>query len=193
MAESSSRLRQIAAEIWGCIPQPELRKSSAPGVFWAYVGKLVDEAISTCGAFPQYSSLRALIGKTKLERPNDWQAIAFVEAVFGKASLVHGCWDAFDRLADAIESEQPPSPQLKVDLPSKTLTFDGVEYDVSSERALRWVKILADRAPDWISGTDLEKLDADLNTKRPDQLKKYLPLEIRNLIESRTGAGSTSI
>ncbi len=35
--------------------------------------------------------------------------------------------------------------RLKVDLDRKTLTLDDVEYDVTSERALRWVRVLSKR------------------------------------------------
>src|SRR5262249_970233 len=55
-----------------------------------------------------------------------------------------------------------PERRLTVDFSSKTLTFDGMKYPVSSERALRWVKILADRSPAWVSSSELEKIDRDL-------------------------------
>lgn len=85
----------------------------------------------------------------------------------------------------------PPSPpRLTVDLPSKTIHFDGNDYDCTSDRALRWVKILADCSPTWVSSADLEKIDRELLAPRTDKLKKLLPSKISILIESKTGAGS---
>jgi hypothetical protein len=83
----------------------------------------------------------------------------------------------------------PKAPRLTVDLAKKTITLDGQPYDVPSENALRWVKVLADHAGDWITGSALECYDPDL-AGRPDQWKKHLPKAISDLIESRTGAGS---
>jgi hypothetical protein len=99
--------------------------------------------------------------------------------------------------ADAVEHPsgdgKPPAVvrrTLTVDLDSKRLTLDGVPYDVSSERALRWVKILADNSPAWISSSELSSYDPDLTDVRSDRIKKYLPPEVRNLIDLRRGAGS---
>lgn len=82
------------------------------------------------------------------------------------------------------------SSRIAVDLARRSLTLNGVEYAVSSERALRWVNLLAEHPGEWISGVDLEKLDPALMTARPDKLKPFLPAEILILIESKPGAGS---
>lgn len=82
------------------------------------------------------------------------------------------------------------SARLTVDLACKSLTLDGNNYNVSSERALRWVKILVDHSPAWVSSSELGKIDRDLCTNRTDKLKSYLPPEVLNLIDSQTGAGS---
>lgn len=85
---------------------------------------------------------------------------------------------------------QPKPVRLQVDLEAKTLTLDGTTYPVSSERALRWVRILAERSPDWVSSSDLSKIDPDLLAVRTDKFKASLPKKVRDLITSRTGAGS---
>jgi hypothetical protein len=92
--------------------------------------------------------------------------------------------------AGAVKPQEPMAPRLTVDLPSKMLTFDGRAYPVRSERALRWVKVLADRAPAWVSSKELSRLDQDLLADRTDKFKKSLPAEVLKLIDSQTGAGS---
>jgi hypothetical protein len=92
--------------------------------------------------------------------------------------------------AGAVKPREPMAPRLTVDLPSKMLTFDGTAYPVRSERALRWVKVLADRAPAWVSSKELSRLDRDLLADRTDKFKKSLPAEVLKLIDSQTGAGS---
>jgi hypothetical protein len=85
-----------------------------------------------------------------------------------------------------------PPPRLSVDLARKTITFDGQKFDVLSEGALRWVKVLADHPGEWISGPDLKKYDSALDGARPDRLKKAksFPDSIRAIIETRRGPGS---
>ncbi|MHB8902145.1 MAG: hypothetical protein ACYC6Y_25590 [Thermoguttaceae bacterium] len=80
------------------------------------------------------------------------------------------------------------SQRLTVDLAKRTVTLDGIPYDVRSELALRWVKVLADHEGEWISGPDLAQYDRLLDGVRTDRLK--LPPEIQAVIESQTGAGS---
>jgi hypothetical protein len=87
-------------------------------------------------------------------------------------------------------SGKPPPPRLTVDLARKTITLDGVTHDISSERALRWVKALALHPGEWISSTELKKHDAELDGVRPDRLKKHLPSEVLSLIESDRRKGS---
>ena len=71
-----------------------------------------------------------------------------------------------------------------------TITLNGESYDVSSENALRWVKVLVDHAGDWIPSSVLKTYDPDLDGCRPDHLKKHLPKAILDLIHSKPGAGS---
>jgi hypothetical protein len=104
------------------------------------------------------------------------------------------------RLAEQVEYSEaitqpanPPlslPPRLTVDLVKKTITLDGVGYDVSSTQALRWIKVLADHPGEWISRPQLKDYDPDLDGCRTDHLKEYLPDAILNLIDSKTGAGS---
>jgi hypothetical protein len=103
----------------------------------------------------------------------------------GEAALVRA------RKAKSGEhSKEPPPPRLSVNLARKTLTLDGVTYDVSSENALRWVKVLAEHPGEWISGPELEKYDPQLANPRPDRWKPFLPNEFLSLIDSETGKGS---
>ena len=82
------------------------------------------------------------------------------------------------------QSEEEADRRIVVDMARKTLTFDGKDYDVSSERALKWVDRLAENPGEWVSGTDFEF------PLRTDKLKEFLHSEILALIESKPGAGS---
>jgi hypothetical protein len=85
----------------------------------------------------------------------------------------------------------PPARRLTVDLDRRTLTLDGVEYDVSSQSALQWVQVLADRPGEWVSSSDLPKLtNNELLDKRTDRYKRHLPEQVLALLDSETGAGS---
>lgn len=88
------------------------------------------------------------------------------------------------------QSQEPHAHRLTVDLPAKTITLDEEYYDVGSDNALRWVKVLAEHSDDWISGTDPKKYDRELEYERTDRFKKHLPEEILSLIDSETGKGS---
>ena len=94
------------------------------------------------------------------------------------------------RLDDGQSQSQQTHRRLIVDIATRTVSLDGQEWDVRSVNALRWVQILADRPKEWITSSDLEKLDNELINIRTDRLKKYLPEPIRDLIEAKTGAGS---
>lgn len=77
--------------------------------------------------------------------------------------------------------------QLNVDLDGKTVTLGDTTFDVDSDAALRWVKILNEHSGDWISSKDLIKFDKVLiGEVRPDRLKRLLPAGILELIESST-------
>ncbi len=69
----------------------------------------------------------------------------------------------------AGDSKAPPVPRLTVDLDQKTITLDGKSYDVPSDNALRWVKVLADHNGDWISGPKLPEFDKELLNPRTDR------------------------
>jgi hypothetical protein len=75
-------------------------------------------------------------------------------------------------------------------LARKSLTLDGSRYDVPSDNALRWVKVLAEHPNEWISGSELKKHDPELESVRTDRLREFLPEKVRALIDSKTGAGS---
>jgi hypothetical protein len=118
-----------------------------------------------------------------------------------------GCYarNLLESLEGAEVSEQPPKGTcasagarvavgdalgLSVDLRCKTVALDGVRYDVTSEQALRWLKVLAEHSGEWIAGPDLQTYDALLVGARTDKLRPYLPKAVAKLIESSTGKGS---
>jgi hypothetical protein len=90
----------------------------------------------------------------------------------------------------AEQHKEPPRPRLTVDLARRTVTLDGMTYEVSSDRALRWVKVLAEHPGEWISSTELKRYDPELDDPRPDRCKKHLPPEILSLINSDRRKGS---
>lgn len=75
--------------------------------------------------------------------------------------------------------------KMTVDLDRMTATLDGVAHDVDSERALRWLKVLAENPGVWISAPKMRSYDKLLTDVRPDRhCKPYLPDEILALIDS---------
>jgi hypothetical protein len=86
--------------------------------------------------------------------------------------------------------EQPAPPRLTVDLACKTIMLDGVTHDVSSDLALRWVKVLAEHRNEWISSPELKIYDSELDGARPDRFKQFLPETIRSLIDANRKKGS---
>jgi len=86
-----------------------------------------------------------------------------------------------------------PAALLTVDINNEELTFRGVTYSCTSERALRWVRVLASNPGVWISARELAKFDSQLLEPRTDQLTRFLPEAVRACIESSTGKGSRFI
>jgi hypothetical protein len=82
------------------------------------------------------------------------------------------------------------TPRIVVDVNRETITLDGKKWAVSSQQALRWVKVLAKHSGEWISSKELKNFDAELDGFEPHKSREKLPAEINSLIESRTGAGS---
>ena len=141
-----------------------------------------------------WSTIRDEVAKLKLpnkERLDACQAEAEWEFYKAQRYLIEQSKEtaAVARDAEVLPPQLPP-PRLTVDLAKKTITLDGNPYDVDSENALRWVKVLAEHAGDWISSTGLKKHDSELDGCRPDRLKKHLPDAVLDLIESDTGKGS---
>src|SRR5262249_23009329 len=83
-----------------------------------------------------------------------------------------------------------PPVRLMVDLKHKTITLGNNVHDVKSEQALRWVKVLAQDPGQWVSGPKLYTYDPEWVGARTDRLKKELPEQVKDLIESRRGGGS---
>ena len=82
------------------------------------------------------------------------------------------------------------SGRLEVDLACMTATLDNTVFEVKSQHALRWLRILVEHSGEWISGKDLETYDSELMQVRTHRLKTHLPAEISALIDSDTGKGS---
>jgi len=82
------------------------------------------------------------------------------------------------------------APRVVVDVERRTVTIEGVAHNVESDRAVRWIKVLADRPGVWVSSRELRAHDDELDDVRTDHLRKFLPKEIDHLVESQTGAGS---
>lgn len=95
-----------------------------------------------------------------------------------------------ESIARDAEGTRIEEPRLTVNLDQRTATLDGQSYDVNSQQALRWLKVLADRPGEWISSADLHLIDPELDGVRTHRLKKKLPEPIREMIESDTGKGS---
>jgi hypothetical protein len=101
-----------------------------------------------------------------------------------------------DRVASNLNHTQPTPPaesappRLSVDVSRRTITFDGASNEVPSVSALRWVKVLAEHRGEWISGSELEEYDPELDGVRTDRLRKRLPESIRTVIDSDRGKGS---
>jgi hypothetical protein len=91
---------------------------------------------------------------------------------------------------NAEQAATVPPARLTVYLPGLTVTLDGWTYEVESEQALRWVKVLADHAGEWISGPKLKEYDQELDGARTNRLKRFLPPEILSLISTDQSKGS---
>jgi hypothetical protein len=98
------------------------------------------------------------------------------------------------KCARKLESKFAPSARHEtvpaVDLARKTIKYRRKVHDIESERALRWVKVLAEHPGEWISAPELSNFDCELTGVRTDRLKKFLPRRIRSLIESDRKRGS---
>jgi hypothetical protein len=86
--------------------------------------------------------------------------------------------------------EETKGPRLTVDLAQKTITLDGVRHEISSDLALRWIKVLDQSPGHWISSTELKNHDPELDGARPDKFKRYLPAAILSLISTDRRKGA---
>ena len=102
----------------------------------------------------RYSNLDAVAEMLRAYR--DWsKAVPPVRPPASRAPLCQAAhaWPTWPRSAATYRlPPPPPPPRLTMDLPRKTLTLDGVTYDVASDNALRWVQVLAEHPGEWISG-----------------------------------------
>lgn len=83
-------------------------------------------------------------------------------------------------------ASKPISP-IEVDLAQSGVLLLGQSYKVSSDAA-RFVKKLIDDPNGWVSTKEFKR-DADVKITRCDRLFKSLPQPIRDLIDSKPGAG----
>jgi hypothetical protein len=107
-------------------------------------------------------------------------AKAFADSVRGWA----------DEIETGLVTPKQKTPRLMVDLDRQTITLDKVAHDINSVLALRWVKVLADHRGQWISSSELQTHDLELDGARPDRLKKFLPVEILSLISTDRRKGA---
>jgi hypothetical protein len=71
-----------------------------------------------------------------------------------------------------------------------TITLDGTGHDVTSQNALRWVKVLVEHPGEWISSAELKRYDSESQDNRTDRWREYLPEAVLSLIQSVTGKRS---
>lgn len=83
-----------------------------------------------------------------------------------------------------------PAERLVVDLERGTVTLDGQTFDVNSNQALRWVRVLADLDGQWVSAPELTNHDEELEGARPDRLRRHLPEPVLALIDTHRSRGS---
>jgi hypothetical protein len=111
---------------------------------------------------------------------------------FGRVGEIKG--EIAKELKMLVPAPSPPAPsppaRLIVDLDRRTITLDGKTYNVNSEQACRWVKVLTDHPGVWISGKSLKNHDPELTGARTDLLRKHLSKKVNNLIESKVREGS---
>ena len=94
-------------------------------------------------------------------------------------------------LIEQAEGKTPPAAEvISVDLARQTVTFNGKPFDVASVQSLRSVKVLAEHPGTWITGPELVRYDPELDGVRTDKLRKNLPANICDIIESETSRGS---
>lgn len=77
---------------------------------------------------------------------------------------------------------------LEADIERMTLTFDGKTFSVTSESAIRFVKVLADNEGVWIKASALKNYDSVLDLCKPRTLRKFIPKPIDDCIRRRQGA-----
>ena len=87
-------------------------------------------------------------------------------------------------------ADDDKTSRMTVNVERRTVILDGQPYDVTSQQALRWLKVLADHPDEWISAADLKGYDGELDGARTNKLKPFLPNCINKLITSKAGAGS---
>ena len=100
-----------------------------------------------------------------------------------------------DRASDFVElltgkSWTTKVISLEVNAATCIASLGKDQFDIGSQQAARWLKVLADRPGEWFSGRELELHDTELLDVRTDKLKKELPKKIARLIESKPGCGS---
>lgn len=99
--------------------------------------------------------------------------------------------DDIEWLAEQLDArDKQPTAPIQVSVERRAVTCGDESFDIPSEQAVRWLKVLADRPGVWVSGADLQKYDPELVNVRTDQLKRQIPIQVRRFIDSKQGTGS---
>ena len=81
-----------------------------------------------------------------------------------------------------VDNTNPGKPRIIVDLAQSKVTLDGVCHTITGEGA-RFLHELLKAKGNWVSSTDID-------IRKPDRLKKAMPVAVSSLIESLPGKGS---
>jgi hypothetical protein len=150
--------------------QQDLKSRNEPP-FVVRIGRPDEEIIGPVGYYPKDTTIDA----TRLALIQDALGLPITPAA---------------TRAGRAGKRRKKDPALIVDLRRKTIKLDGMTWHIRSEQVLRWVKVLADRDWEWVSSSQLEKLDPELINVRTDHLRKSLPPELGALLETQPGVGS---
>jgi hypothetical protein len=160
-----------------------------------------DEARRAREVLQQYRG-EQLHGVKRPQKLKDYPKLFQDAEALYRAGLTAANEKAHIRLADKIAGQGPATvkgaerstkhvkPRLTVNLARMTVTLDRRPWEVVSEQALRWIKVLADHPGEWISSPELPGYDIDLQYPRPDRLKHFLPVRVRILISTNRRKGS---
>ena len=90
-----------------------------------------------------------------------------------------------------MQSDSNPGGQCRLAVDTNRLVayLDGRGYPLPSPEAALVLKAIADENGNWISGADIVQEYSGLDEKRIDRLRRTLPQELQDAIESKRGCG----